>query len=202
MTGARQVVDVSGLPAVVFGPRDLMWWGTAGFMAIEGTTLFICAASYLYLRLNFHTWPPEHVVRPSLLWPTVQAAAMAASNVPNWLAHRAGRRLDLAGVRRWMVVCALFGLAFVALRWQEFLALNVRWDSNAYGSVAWATLGFHGTILLLQAVETVIFTGFLFSDRVEAKHFSDVVDSAFYWYFMTGAWLPLYVLVFLSPRFH
>jgi cytochrome c oxidase subunit 3 len=87
----------------------------------------------------------------------------------------------------------------VAIRWQEFLAINARWDTNAYGSIMWITLGFHGTILLLQAIETVIFTIFLLGDRIEEKHFSDVVDSAFYWYFMTGSWIVLYPVVFLTP---
>jgi cytochrome c oxidase subunit 3 len=200
MRSGRALVDVSRLPTATFGPRDMMWWGTAGFIMIEGTTLFICAASYLYLRLNFETWPPQHTLRPSLLWPTVQVVLMALSNGPNLLLQRAARALDLNGVRRWVVVEAILGVIFVALRWQEFLSLNVRWDANAYGSIAWATVGFHATLLVLQAVETLVFTAFLFSGRVEEKHFSDAYDSAFYWYFMTGSWIVLYVVVFLSPR--
>jgi cytochrome c oxidase subunit 3 len=199
MRTVRSRVDVSQLPTVAFGPRDMMWWGTIGFMAIEGTTLFICAASYLYLRLNFYTWPPEHTLRPALFWPTLQVAAMFLSNVPQGLAHRAALNLDLGGVRRWMLVVSILSIAFVAIRWQEFLAINARWDTNAYGSIMWITLGFHGTILLLQAIETMIFTIFLFGDRIEEKHFSDVVDSAFYWYFMTGSWIVLYPVVFLTP---
>jgi heme/copper-type cytochrome/quinol oxidase subunit 3 len=198
---SRSLVDVSRLPTAAFGPRDLMWWGTAGFVAIEGTTLFICAASYFYLRLNFLSWPPEHTLRPSLFWPTVQVALMLLSNGPNYLLQRAARALDLAAVRRWVLVEAALALVFVALRWQEFLSLNVRWDANAYGSIAWATTGFHGTLLLLQMVETIFFAGFLHTDMIEEKHFSDAYDSAFYWYFMTGSWVVLYVVVFLSPYF-
>jgi heme/copper-type cytochrome/quinol oxidase subunit 3 len=198
---SRSLVDVSRLPTAAFGPRDLMWWGTAGFVAIEGTTLFICAASYFYLRLNFLSWPPEHTLRPSLFWPTVQVALMLLSNGPNYLLQRAARGLDLAAVRRWVLVEAALALVFVALRWQEFLSLNLRWDANAYGSIAWATTGFHGTLLLLQMVETIFFAGFLHTDMIEEKHFSDAYDSAFYWYFMTGSWIVLYVVVFLSPYF-
>jgi heme/copper-type cytochrome/quinol oxidase subunit 3 len=196
---SRALVDVSRLPTATFGPRDLMWWGTAGFVAIEGTTLFICAASYFYLRLNFQSWPPEHTLRPSLLWPTVQVAVMLASTGPNYLLQRAARALDLSAVRKWVVVEAVLSVVFVALRWQEFLSLNVRWDANAYGSIAWATTGFHATLLLLQMVETIIFAVFLYSNKIEEKHFSDAYDSAFYWYFMTGSWMVLYVVVFLTP---
>jgi len=46
----RAVMNLSGLPDVVFGPRDIMWWGTLGFAVIEGFTLCLTAAVYLYLR--------------------------------------------------------------------------------------------------------------------------------------------------------
>lgn len=198
---SRSLVDVSRLPTVTFGPRDLMWWGTAGFVAIEGTTLFICVATYFYLRLNFQSWPPEHTLRPSLFWPTVQVVLMLASNGPNFLLQQAARALDLNAVRKWLVLEAVLCVVFVVLRWQEFLSLNVRWDANAYGSIAWATAGFHATLLLLQMVETIVFAVFLYGSKIEEKHFSDAYDSAFYWYFMTGSWIVLYVVVFLTPYF-
>jgi hypothetical protein len=52
----------------------------------------------------------------------------------------------------------------------------------------------------MQAVETIVFTALLFQRDVRDKYFSDASDSSFYWYFMTGSWIFLYVVVFLSPR--
>ena len=200
MSAARVVeIDVRRLPTTTFGPRSHMWWGTLGFMLIEGTTLLVCVASYFYLRLNFPTWPPEHTLRPSLGWPTVHLALMLVSLVPMGLADRAAKRFDLPALRRWLTVSSGFVIAFLYLRWQDFLALNVRWDANAYGSIAWATVGLHGTILLLQAIESVLFTLFMYRAEIEEKHFSDASDSAFYWYFLIGSWVPLYVVVYLSP---
>jgi cytochrome c oxidase subunit III len=98
------------------------------------------------------------------------------------------------------VVASLFALSFLYLRWQDFVALNVRWDDNAYGSIAWMTVGFHGTILVLQVVETLFFTSFLFSGDFQERHFSDATDSTFYWYFFVGSWIPLYLMLYLSPR--
>lgn len=199
MRTTRAVADVSVLPRTVFGHRALMWWGTLGFIVIEGTTLFICAVSYLYLRRNFATWPPEHVSRPDLLIPTIQVCLMLASIVPMTLADRASRRMDLRGVRIWFLVCSVLALGMTVLRWFEFQALNVRWDSNAYGSVAWATLTAHSTLLLLELAETVAFTVLLFGRQVEERDLSGASDNAFYWYFLIGAWVPLYAVVFLSP---
>jgi heme/copper-type cytochrome/quinol oxidase subunit 3 len=200
MTAATRVLDVSRLPSTVFDHRSHMWWGTLGFMMIEGTTLFVCIASYFYLRLNFTSWPPEHTLRPSLFWPTIHVIVLLASVAPVALADRAARRLDRPRMRRWFVVASLFAVSFLPLRWQDFLALNVRWDTNAYGSIAWAATGFHGTILLLQVVETLVFTGFLFTKDFEERHFSDASDTAFYWYFFVGSWIPIYLTLYLSPR--
>ena len=200
MTAPVRVLDASKLPTTVFDHRSHMWWGTLTFMLIEGTTLLVCVASYFYLRVNTGAWPPDPAQLPSRLWPTTHLIVLLTSIVPVVLADRAARRLDLAGLRRWFVVASLFGLSFLYLRWRDFVALNVRWDDNAYGSIAWMTVGFHGTILVLQVVETLIFTGFLFSSDFEERHFSDATDSTFYWYFFVGSWVPLYVMLYLSPR--
>jgi cytochrome c oxidase subunit 3 len=197
----RAVADVSALPRTVFGHRSLMWWGTLGFIVIEGTTLFISAVSYFYLRRNYSTWPPEHIFRPALLIPTIQVTLMLASNVPMWLADRASRRMDLATVRKWFLVCSALALVMTILRWFEFEALNVRWDTSAYGSVVWAALTVHTTLLLLELAETVALTMLLYGNEVEDRDLSGASDDAFYWYFLTGAWVPLYVMVFLSPYF-
>jgi cytochrome c oxidase subunit III len=200
MTAPVRALDASKLPTTVFDHRSHMWWGTLGFMLIEGTTLLVCVASYYYLRVSVSDWPPEPAALPSLFWPTLHVALLLASIVPVALADRAARRLDLGGLRRWFVVASLFALSFLYLRWKDFMSLNVRWDANAYGSIAWMTAGFHGTILVLQVVETLIFTVFLFSGDFEERHFSDATDSVFYWYFFVGSWIPLYLTLYLSPR--
>lgn len=201
MRPTRIVADVATLPRTVFGHRSMMWWGTLGFIAIEGSTLFICVVSYFYLRRNFSTWPPEHVFRPSLVIPTIQAALMLASNIPMRWADHASRRMDVRGVRNGFLVCSALAVIMTVLRWFEFQSLNVRWDSNAYGSVAWATVTSHGTLLLLEAAETIAFTVLLFKGPIEERDLAGASDNALYWYFMTGVWIPLYVIVFLSPYF-
>jgi heme/copper-type cytochrome/quinol oxidase subunit 3 len=197
--GLRAVGNVADLPTTTFGHRSLMWWGTVGFIVIEGTTLLICAISYVYLQKNFLSWPPEYVLRPGLTVAAVQAGLMLASNVPMVMVDKAARRLDLRTVRTGMVVISLLAVGMCGLRALEFQALNVRWDSNAYGSASWAVLTTHTTLLLLETVETVVFTLLLYSPSMEQRDLSAASDNAIYWYFMTGTWIPLAALVFLLP---
>jgi cytochrome c oxidase subunit I+III len=193
------VGDVSRLPSNTFGHRSMMWWGTVGFIVIEGSTLFICAVSYFYLRKNFLTWPPEGVFRPGLAAAAVQAGLMVISNGPMLLVDKAARRLDLQAVRAGMLICSLLAVVMCIVRVLEFQALHVRWDSGAYGSAAWGILVAHSTLLLLQTIETLVFTAILYSSRTEERHLSAAVDNALYWYFMTLVWLPLAAVVYLSP---
>src|SRR4051812_10247075 len=115
----RPEIDVSRLPTVSFGSSDIAWWGTAGFMLIEGFTLALCAASLLYLRQNFAAWPPLGTPKPDRLIPAINMGLMLVSNIPAWLTDRAARRMDKSGARIGMIVLSLFIVAFIVLRWYE-----------------------------------------------------------------------------------
>lgn len=191
--------DVADLPTVTFGHRSLMWWGTLGFMVIEGWTLALIAAMYFYLRQNFHTWPPLNTPQPSLAIPTINLGLMIVSVVPVYLASRAARRLDISGIKLWLLLSSLISIPIPILRWYELWALNVRWDSNAYGTAAWTIVGTHATLLLLDVADTIGLTLFFWLKRLPVKTFSDVTDNSFYWYFMVLIWVPLYLIAYVSP---
>jgi cytochrome c oxidase subunit III len=200
-TRLRSVIDLRALPDVVFGPRDIMWWGTLGFVLIEGFTLALCAAAYLYVTQNFATWPPENTPLPSLVAPTVQVVVMLVSLIPATWTARAAHRFDLGAVRIGLTIATAFAIAIVGLRaWELLVSLNVKWESNAYGSVQWLVLGAHATLLAVELVEIGGMMLIFWFAPVEEKHMSDVADMVFYWYFMVLSWLPLYVLCFWLPR--
>lgn len=200
MKPLRPAADLSALPTVAIGTSSLTWWGTLGFAMIEGTTLVITAAAYIYLRQNFPSWPPERDQLPSLVVPTINLVVMLVSIAPAWLADRASRRLERGPARRWTIVGVVFGIAILVLRWFEFTSLGVRWDTDAYGSAAWTVLGFHTTLLVLEEGESIGMAAMLFKRRLPVRAMSDLVDASWYWYFVMLVWVPLYVLLYLLPR--
>jgi heme/copper-type cytochrome/quinol oxidase subunit 3 len=191
--------DVGELPTVTFGHRSLMWWGTLGFMVIEGWTLALIVAMYFYIRQNFLTWPPLTTPLPSRLIPTINLVVMLVSVAPVYLVERAARRLDVGSVKIWLLVSSLISLAIPVLRWYELWAINVRWDTNAYGSAAWLIVGTHATLLLLDVADTIGLTLFYWFKRMPIKAMSDCVDNSLYWYFMVAIWVPLYLIVYIGP---
>jgi len=200
MRPLRPTVDVAELPTVTFGQRSLMWWGTLGYMIIEGWTTALLVVSYLYLRQNYGAWPPLRTPYPSLLIPTINLAIMIGSLVPTYLTAVAAKKLDEGGVRRWLLISTIVALPIIVLRWWELWALNTRWDTNAYGSAAWVVVGFHTSLLLLDVADTWGLTLFYFVKKMPLKAFSDTADNSFYWYFTVGIWIPIYLIIYVGPR--
>lgn len=199
MNRERVVADVSSLPTVVFGPRGLVWWGTTGFAVIEGFSLALCAVTYVYLRKNYIVWPPEGTRMPSLLLPTVNMALMLLSiPLALWTKKRA-ERLELGPSRIGLILSGIVGLVVFGLRIAEFTSLNTQWNSNAYSSIVWTILGFHGTLILIDVYDTLGLAAISFL-RMESKWFPEFADNANYWIFTVLSWLPLYLLVYYGPR--
>ena len=197
----RLTIDVSELPTTTFGRRNLNWWGTVGFMAIEGTTMIVAAASLLYIRGNFDSWPPRPILPPDLGVPSLVLLLLLVKLVPAWYSIEAAQRLDRAGSRRWMALALLLGTAATAFRLLEFDSLNVRWDTNAYGSIVWTILGLHTFLLVFDVLETAAILLLLGSDeRLRSKHYGDVEDASVYEFFLSLSWVPLFLLVYLLPR--
>jgi cytochrome c oxidase subunit 3 len=196
---ARPAIDVSHLPASAFGPRGLMWWGTMGLLTIEGTMFAVLIAAYFYLHTYVPEWPP-HSPPPDLFYGTANTLVLLISGVPNQWVKRAAERQDLRGVRISLSICLAFSAAFLTLRAFEFLALNCRWDTNAYGSIVWAIMGFHTFHLFTDALDSAVLTGLMFTRRIEGARFVDVSENAVYRYFVVGIWLPVYAVVYFAAR--
>jgi heme/copper-type cytochrome/quinol oxidase subunit 3 len=197
---SRPALDVSKLPPGAFGYRSLMWWGTLGLVAIEGTAFAIAIAAYFYLRTRTPAWPPDGIAPPRLLWGTVNTIILLASCVPNELARKAAERVDLNAVRLWLVAAILVGVGFNLVRVVEFMSLNVLWNQSAYGSIVWLLLGLHTTHIVTDVLDTVVLTVLMFIGPVEEQRFVDVEENSVYWYFVVAAWLPIYWVIYWAPK--
>jgi cytochrome c oxidase subunit III len=195
----RQTIDVSELPEFAYGNRNLVWWGGAGLMIIEGMMFSLLIMSYLYLKGRSPHWPPGHFA-PVLFWGTLNTVVMIVSVVPNHLYEKAAEKMDVRRIRIWLTVALAFAVAFNIIRIFEFRALNVWWDSNAYGSIVWALLGFHTVHTLTDLGDSLVLWWLMYRGPVSESHFVDVAENAMYWDFVILAWLPIYACIYLAPR--
>ncbi len=193
-------IDVRNLPSFGFGHRSILWWATAGLMLIESTVFALAALSYFYLRGLAEQWPIS-ALPPDLLWGTANTLVLLASLMPNYFVKAAAERQDRKAAARWMCVCMAFAVAFLAIRWLEFLHLNISWSANAYGSIVWFLLGLHTTHLVTDTIDSGVLTVLLYTGPFEGKRYVDVSENAVYWYFVVASWIPIYAVIYLAPRF-
>ena len=193
-------IDVSRLPTDGFGVASPTWWGTIGFMLIEGSSLLLCAMAYIYLSRRSPLWPPSGTPPPSLAAGSIMVLALLLSLIPTWILGRVARRLDKQAVILWSIVGAAVEAGIVFLRAYELHALPFRWDGSAYGSTVWFTIGLHTTLLVLDFGETLVFAVLFMKGPVDKKHYADVTDSVMYWFFIVLVWVPLYFMLYVSPR--
>jgi cytochrome c oxidase subunit III len=196
---APQVIEASDLPSYAFGHRSLMWWGTLSMIAIEGTVFALAVIVYFYVRTRVNEWPPS-ALPPELLWGTANTVLMLVSIIPNHWTKRAAEAEDLSRVRIGMWICVAFGVGFIILRVLEFTTLNVRWDTNAYGSAVWMLLSLHTLHVVTDLWDTTVLAVLLMTEKIEGKRFVDVSENGIYWYFVVAAWLPIYAIIYFGAR--
>jgi heme/copper-type cytochrome/quinol oxidase subunit 3 len=197
---ARPALDVASFPETEFGHHATIWWGVVLLLAIEGTALALLFVSDLYLRQTIGVWPPLGTPDPRLGAATANVAVLVGSLAPMGWVHRRALARDRRAIGAGLAVCIVLGLASLALRAVEFRALGARWDSHAYGSIAWTILGMHTAHVVASVLENALLALVMLRGPLQDKHFVDTTVNAIYWYFVVLAWLPLYVLVFLAPR--
>jgi len=192
-------LDVSDLPSYRYGHHSLMWWGMMGLIAIEGTVFVMAVASYFYLWSQAQAWPLS-AAPPDLLWGTLNVAIFLASVYPNHWTKRVAEDGDEHKMRVGLVICVILGLALLAVRVLEFHTLNVRWDTNAYGSIVWVLLGLHTVHLATDVYDTIVLAVLMFTRPIEGRRHVDVAENAMYWYFVVWSWLPIYAVLYWMPR--
>jgi heme/copper-type cytochrome/quinol oxidase subunit 3 len=86
------------------------------------------------------------------------------------------------------------------VRAYEFTALNTHWSLNAYGSIVYALLVLHTVHLVTDFVDTIVLAVLMFTGPLTGRRFVDIAENAGYWWFVIGAWLPIYFTLYLVPR--
>jgi cytochrome c oxidase subunit I+III len=195
----RRTLNVAALPDYAFGHRGLIWWGSVGFIVIEGSMFVMVLVAYYFLRTRVTEWPPS-LANPDLTWGTAHLLVLLASVIPNQLTKAAAEKLDLNRVRLLMPVMVLLGVVLLVIRVFEFFALDSLWDYNAYASIVWFILGLHTTHVLTDLADTIVLTALVYTGFAEPKRLVDVSENALYWYFVVLTWIPIYLTIYFAPR--
>ena len=193
--------DVSELPNDILGSGSLTWWGTLGFMVIEGTAFALTIAAYFFLMSQEQEWAPRPWNPPGLIPGILFTVIMLLSEIPNSMIKKAANAYDLDAVNKLLPVMTAIGAVLLIIRGFEFNSLNVMWYDNAYGSIIWALLFLHTTHVATDWGDTIVLWRLMRTPHGEdPRRMVDTDENALYWRFVWLSWLPIYALIYWVPR--
>jgi heme/copper-type cytochrome/quinol oxidase subunit 3 len=193
-------LDVSELPSVAFGHRNVSWLGNVFYMTIEGMMFALMFATYFYLRTRSSSWPTGHFP-PALTYGLANAVIFVLSVIPARWIQRVAASDNRAAVRRGLVLLAAFAMVATILRIFEFTTLNCRWTDDGYSSTVWVLIGLHSGHLLTELIETLALLVMSFTPKMEGNRLADASINSDYWYFVVVSGLIMDFLIYGTTRF-
>jgi heme/copper-type cytochrome/quinol oxidase subunit 3 len=160
----------------------------------------LAAGVYLYLQSRSNEWPPAGVDAPGLGWSGIFTAGLFLSLLPNFWVLKQARAKNTGNVRLGVLAMTVVGLVLVGFRAIELQHLNIRWDTNAYGSAVWLLMVLHTSHVITDLGDTAVQALWLYTHEAGDDQFADVEDNANYWNFVVLTWVPIYGLIYWLPR--
>jgi cytochrome c oxidase subunit 3 len=160
-----------------------VWVGLAAIVMF-----FAAISSPMVVSSTREDW--EHITLPSVLW--VSSAALLASSLTFEGAKRAVRKFGAKDVRRWVLLTALLGIAFLIAQltgWSHLLAQGVVLRGQPSGAFFYLLTAAHA----LHVLGGLVVLGYVVvrvSIRRPWPRPKAVVEAAaLYWHFMGVLWL-------------
>ncbi|MBW3599640.1 MAG: cytochrome c oxidase subunit 3, partial [Planctomycetes bacterium] len=201
----RESIDVSTWPRFHADQKHPFWWGILGLIAIETMVVAAFLVSFFYLWIvnvaeDRMGWPPPGTEPPPLLYPSINTGLLIVCAVSMWYSGVTMERRQFWRFVWTFIVCCAAGGAVMWLRWLQFFKLPFSWKENAYASFVWTLTGFH-LMHVTSAVLGTALVGWFGAKalRSEKRRLAVQVDTM-YWYFVSGIWIPIYVVLYWTPK--
>ncbi|OLC99500.1 MAG: hypothetical protein AUH86_02340 [Acidobacteria bacterium 13_1_40CM_4_58_4] len=154
------------------------------------------ASAFLVLRHTSEVWVTVHL--PRILW--FNTLVLVGSS---FTLERARSRLalrDMLGFRRLWFAGTLMGFVFVGgqlVAWRQLVAQGVYIASNQASSFFYIFTGAHA-VHLLGGVAALLFVALRNFEKSQISISTAAEITSYYWHFMDGLWVFLFVLLFLG----
>ncbi len=124
-------------------PMARGWLGMALFAAAEATVVGSIIGSYVYLRINTHSWPPRGTPLPTLLDPIVLTVLLLVTIVPLRVARRAAQEGRRSESFLLLAVATATQAVYLGVQLHLFIASLDRFtpQTSAYASIYYVLLG-------------------------------------------------------------
>ena len=177
---------------------DHRMFGLATFLIADGMTFAGFFAAYLTFKA-VNPLPAGAIYELELPLPILNTVLLLVSSATF---HRAGKALHLGNnplCRRWLLISAGLGIAFLVSQMVEYFTLPFGLTDNLYASTFFAATGFHGLHVTLGALMILIVWWQARPDggRVSQSNAFPLEAAELYWHFVDGIWVILFVILYL-----
>jgi cytochrome c oxidase subunit I+III len=176
--------------------RSAMWL----FILLIFIALASFLFSYFYIRIESDIWPQGGIALPNLRWVGLGTLLMLA-NIPilRWTVRKIRDDNDQGKLKLGLFLGLLLQVGALALLVYDLSLLNFDWQTNAYGSVFFALVGYL-LLLLIFGLGINLFAQ-LWSWRgiYHSQRYVVVANTALYWTALAGAWLAVIGVAYVSP---
>lgn len=170
-------------------------FGVVVFLASDIMLFAPFFAAYFLLRSTAAEWPAGGVeldVPRAALATTV----LVASSFTLVAGDRAHERGDGPGMRRWLVVTMVLGLAFLVNQIAEYMTISFSARDHPYGSIYWGLTGLH-TAHVLGGVCAL---GLLYIRAARTRSLDEITPWArgvsLFWHLVDVVWIAVFVTIF------
>lgn len=197
---AVRVLRKEELPTEVHGSGAPVWWAMMLVVAIETTVFATLISSYFYLRFSAPEWPPGDIPDPGLLLPVINTGVLVASSVAVYWGSSGIAKGDLRRLKWGFGIGVSMEAVFFVIKMVVSTGLGYGWTTHAYGSIFSTIDRLHSAhvvvaIILGTVAEVLAFRGYFSEERRLGVQAVNI-----YWQFVTVIWFPVFVVLFLVPR--
>lgn len=197
-------IDVSTWTRDYHDQRHPFWWGILLLIAIEVIVVSAFIISFFYLWiLSSHgssPWLPTDVVLPPLLFPTINTVLIILCSLSMYYGGVVIERNEVMKFYYLVIFCCIAGGIVLILRWLQLRSLSLDWKHSAYASFVWTLTGFHFLHLSSAILGTAVIGWFTKKGYYSMERQLGVQVDTMYWYFVSIAWLPMYIVLYWVPR--
>ena len=189
-------------PGYIAGPQQPATLGVLLLILTEGIFFGLLFTSYFYLLSGSNQWPQGGIELPDLVVSSISTVLLLSSSLPMIWAEHEIRRGNTVALRVGYTMTFILGVAFLALLGYEFHSLPFKADENAYASLFYLIIAFHGTH---------VFVGLLMNIFVQLRawlgHFDEhrhlaVQNVSWYWHFVDVVWIFIYLILYWTPHWY
>ena len=154
------------------------------------------SSAYIVLR-GAPEW--QNITVPRIVWGST--LVLLASSIAIEFARRALQRNDSSGLRQWMAVTGILGIAFLAgqlVAWRQLVNAGVYLATTIHSSFFYVLTGAHALHLLGGLIGLGYVFQKAFANRLTAANHEPLKAFALYWHFMDVVWIYCFVLLLFA----